>query len=234
MLTSPGTHQQSIPMGCHRALGGGSPGWDEVQGEPFSWIHVFPQGHCCLWSLWPLPKRPHIPGWGMCPERGFHPSPTGPGTGAEVGLRRSLPLAQPHRIRHADGCKLRDVFAGPAQPSPVAGASQGNARAERQVRASAASPQLGPDPAQWVDPGGFHETGVSLSSLPIVAAPSIPPDSPGSQAWLCLSLFAWHSRGDRNARGAGGNRVWSGGEGASRHLTDPPRPPSQLLIAGPN
>lgn len=96
MLTSPDTHQQSIPVGCHRALGRGSPGWDEVQGEPFSWIHVFPQGRCSLWSLWPLPKRPHIPGWGMCPERGFHPSPTGPGTGAEVGLQWSLPLWLSH------------------------------------------------------------------------------------------------------------------------------------------
>lgn len=236
MLTSPDTHQQSIPVGCHRALGRGSPGWDEVQGEPFSWIHVFPQGRCSLWSLWPLPKRPHIPGWGMCPERGFHPSPTGPGTGAEVGLQWSLPLWLSHTgsdMQTAASCGTS--LQGQLKPSPVAGASQGNARAEGQVRASAASPQLGPDPAQWVDPGGFHETGVSLSSLPIVAAPSIPPDSPGSQAWLCLSLFAWHSRGDRNTRGDGGSRVWSGGEGASRHLTDPPHPfvlpPSCLLQA---
>lgn len=117
------------------------------------------------------------------------------------------------------------IFAGPAQPSPVSGASQGNARVESQVRALAASPQLGPDLAQWVDSGGFYETGVSLSSLPIAAAPPIPPGSSGSHGSCASDSLLGTAEGIEFPVERGKESLGGGGEGASRHLIAPcPQP----------
>lgn len=89
MATSPDIRCQSVPMGYHRVLGRGSPSWGGVRGAPVSWMLVFPSGRCSLSSL---PKRPQIPGWGMCLGREFHPNGTGPGPGAGLPLRFSLPI----------------------------------------------------------------------------------------------------------------------------------------------
>lgn len=84
-------------------------------------------------------------------------------------------LAQPHRIGHADGCKQWDSFAGPAQPSPVPGASQGNGRMDAQVRTRAASLQLGPDPAQPMGSVPLFPSHCSFSLHPswLIQSPSL-------------------------------------------------------------
>lgn len=226
MATSPDIRCQSVPMGYHRGLGRGSPSWGGVRGAPVSWMLVFPSGRCSLSSL---PKRPQIPGWGMCLGREFHPNGTGPGPGAGLPLRFSLPIWLRHtdRIGHADGCKQWDTFAAPAQPSPVPGASQGTGRMEAQVRT-----QQHPCSWNWA----LHSRwGASLPPFPLrLLPPSLlahPVPKPGC---------AWHSRGDRKPVESGEQSLSGRGKGLADTSQTPPHPlppspsPCQLLMAASN
>lgn len=114
---------------------------------------------------------------------------------------------------------------GGASPPLIHPTGQGSCGVADQVRASVASSQLVPDPAHGADSRRFHPTRAFPPPFPSLLQPLVPAGLSRSQAWLCLSLFAWHNEWDRHPFDEKGAEFWKCCRvGGSRNFRDLPIP----------